>query len=83
MKSYQYSRDGSFDDDRFMSFDLWLVDYQLADLHKLKTSIQDGSYDKSFKNESVSSYINDMYQPYTCDAFNRFLELIRQDSSVE
>jgi len=83
VKSYQYSRDGSFGDDRFMSFDLWQVDYQLEDLHKLKTSIQNGSYDKDFKSESISSYINDMYQPYTCDAFNRFLELIRQDSSVE
>ena len=80
VKSYQYSRNGSFDDDRFMNFSLWQVNYQIKDLNQLKASIQDGSYDKNFNNKSVSSYINDMYQPYTYDAFNRFLEIIRQDS---
>ena len=77
VKSYQYSRNGSFDDDRFMNFGLWQVNYQIKDLNQLKASIQDGSYDKSFINESVSNYINGMYQPYTCRSLNRFLELIR------
>lgn len=77
VKSYQYSRDGSFPDDRFMYFDLWQVNYQLADLHRLKDSIQSRSYDKDFELEAVADYINGMYRPYTRDVFDRFRELVR------
>lgn len=77
VKSYQYSRDGSFADDRFMYFDLWQVNYQLADLQRLKYSIQSRSYDKDFELEAVADYINRMYRPYTRDAFDRFREILR------
>lgn len=83
VKSYQYSRDGSFADDRFMYFDLWQVNYQLADLHRLKDSIQSRSYNKDFELEAVTDYINGMYRPYTRDAFDRFLELVRTAHLVE
>jgi hypothetical protein len=81
VKSYQYSRDGSFADDRFMYFKLWQVNYQLADLHRLKNSIQSCSYDKEFDLETVTDYVNGMYRPYTRDAFDRFRELLNSDYS--
>jgi hypothetical protein len=83
VKSYQYSRDGSFADDRFMYFDLWQVNYQLADLFKLKDSIQANTYDKEFDLGAVADYINGMYRPYTRDAFEWFRELLRPTPLVE
>lgn len=77
VKSYQYSRDGSFADDRFMYFDLWQVNYQLADLHRLKDSIQSRSYDKDFELEAVADYINAMYRPYNLAALARFCDHLR------
>jgi hypothetical protein len=76
VKSYQYSRDGSFADDRFMYFDLWQVNYVLADIYRLKDAIEMRSYEKEFDVEAVSEYVNAMYRPYTSDSLNRFREIL-------
>ncbi len=83
VKSYQYSWDGSFADDRFMYFNLWQVNYQLVDLRRLKDSIQSLCYDKNFDVEAVSNYLNGMYQPYNRTAFERFWELVNTDDLVK
>jgi hypothetical protein len=76
VRSYQYSRDGSFEDDRFMYFNLWQVNFQLEDVYLLKDQIQVGSYNKVFDVQSVSAYINSMYQPYTRESLSRFREIL-------
>ena len=76
VRSYQYSRDGCFADDRFMYFDLWKVNYQLDDIYRLKDAIQAQSYEKYFDVEAVSDYINAMYRPYTPDSLTRFREIV-------
>jgi hypothetical protein len=76
VKSYQYSSDGSFKDDRFIYFNLWKVNYNLDDIFSLKELIQNKKYDKSFLVDDVSKYINSMYRPYTKKAFNHFVSLI-------
>jgi hypothetical protein len=76
VKSYQYGRNGSFVDDRFIYFDLWNVNYQLSDIHQLKISLLSGAYDKSFNVRAVSDYVNAMYYPYgpgPLDSFRKFL----------
>ncbi len=83
VKSYQYSRDGSFSDDRFMYFDLWQVNYQLADLRQLKDSIQSGSYDKKFDLEAVIDYINGMYRSYTQKRLDWFREILKTASAAD
>jgi hypothetical protein len=76
VKSYQYSSDGSFKDDRFIYFNLWKVNYNLDDIFSLKEQILNKKYDKSFPVDDVSKYINSMYRPYNKKAFNQFLDLI-------
>lgn len=76
VRSYQYSRDGSFLDDRFMYFDLWKVNYLLDDVYLLKDAIKNKSYEKEFSVEAVSDYINAMYHPYNRDSYNKFCELL-------
>jgi hypothetical protein len=76
VKSYQYSRDGSFADDRFMYFDLWQVNYLLSDIYRLKDAIEARSYKKSFDVEAVSDYMNAMYRPYTSGSLDRFCEIL-------
>ena len=82
VKSYQYSRDGSFADDRFMYFDLWQVNYTIKDLVALRNEIQLGSFEKKFDVIAVSEYINAMYRPYTKDSLRRFREILTF-SSIE
>jgi hypothetical protein len=72
VKSFQYSRDGSFVDNRYMYFGLWKVNFQLPDIFDLKDSLQSGNFDKSFDVENVSRYINKMYKPYTANEFDYF-----------
>jgi len=76
VRSYQYSRDDSFADDRFMYFDLWQVNYLLSDIKALLHAIQSRSYEKAFDVEAVSEYVNAMYRPYTSDSLNRFREIV-------
>ena len=82
VRSYQYSRDGSFSDDRFMYFDLWQVNYQLYDIVNLKNRIESGLYNKDFNVEYVSEYINAMYRPYTSDSLNRFRAMLTPTNSL-
>jgi hypothetical protein len=81
VKSYQYSCDGSFADDRFMYFDLWQVNYLLADIYKLKDKIETLRYEKTFDVEAVSGYVNAMYHPYGIDSLNRFSEILNAHGS--
>ncbi len=76
VRSYQYSGDGNFEDDRFMYFDLWQVNYLLDDIYRLKDGIQSRSYEKAFDVEAVSEYVNSMYRPYTTDSLHRFREIL-------
>jgi hypothetical protein len=78
VKSYQYSKDGKFSDERLIYFNLWRKNFVLADLIKLREAILSGSYDKSFEMDSVADYINKMYRPYTFDACVRFRKLVRE-----
>ena len=81
VKSYQYSREGTFLDDRYMYFDLWKVNYGLNDIFHLKEMIQDRSYDKIFPVEKVSTYINSMYRPYTQKSFDQFVSLLNEEKN--
>jgi len=83
VKSYQFSRDGSFSDDRFMYFNMWKVNYQLGDLHELKSTILSKSYNKSFDVEAVTDYINKMYHPYSQKNIDRFYQILNPDSCFE
>lgn len=83
VKSYQFSRDGSFSDDRFMYFNMWKVDYQLGDLYQLKNAILSKSYDKAFDVEAVTDYINRMYHPYSQESIDRFCQILNPDSCYE
>lgn len=76
VRSYQYSRNGSFADDRFMYFDLWQVNYVLSDIKTLLHKIQSRSYEKVFDVDAVSEYINALYCPYTPSSLKRFRELV-------
>jgi hypothetical protein len=76
VKSYQYSRDGSFTDDRYLYFNLWNVNYQIADLYQLKDSINSQTLEKLFELKSVSNYLNNMYRPYTRNTFEQFREYL-------
>jgi hypothetical protein len=76
VKSYQYSRNGSFADNRFMYFDLWPVNYLLVDICKLREAIESGSYDKVFDIAAVSAYVNEMYRPYGPSSLSLFREML-------
>jgi hypothetical protein len=76
VKSYQYSRDGSFIDDRLMYFDLWQVNYRLGDVYKLRDAIESFDYQKKFDANAVAAYINAMYCPYGPDALCQFDEIL-------
>jgi hypothetical protein len=78
VKSFQYSRDGIFDDDRFINFDLWNVKLNIADLHLLKVSLKNNTYDKNFNISEVSDYINNMYIPYSYRSLVRFRSILNQ-----
>jgi hypothetical protein len=82
VKSYQFSRDGSFTDDRFMYFNLWKVDYQLDDLHHLKSAILSKSYNKAFDVKAVADYVNRMYHPYSPESADRFCQILNPGSLV-
>ena len=79
VKSYQYNRNGRFEDDRFIYFDLWKTDYALDGLYELKDMICLAQYDKSFDLQKVSDYINWMYSPYTNETVHRFIEILNAD----
>lgn len=76
VRSYQYSRDGSFADDRFMYFRLWPVNYGLGDIKALKQALQSGEYEKAFDVEAVAEYVNGMYRPYTRTVVGQFREAL-------
>ena len=82
VKSYQFSSDGSFTDDRFMYFNLWKVDYQLNDLHNLKNAILSKSYNKAFDVEAVADYVNRMYHPYSPESTDQFFRILNPGSLV-
>lgn len=77
VKSYQYSRDGSFGDDRLIYFNLWRVNYKLDDIYKLRDAIESFSYQKKFDTDAVSDYINAMYCPYGPNSLDQFNEILR------
>lgn len=79
VKSFQYSREGDFIDDRFFYFNLWQVNYQLDDLYKLKDAIQRKNFEKEFDCDSVSAYVNNMYRPYSNAACERFQTIINSN----
>lgn len=76
VKSYQYSPDGTFKDNRFLYFKLWNVNYTLDEIFCLKEMIQNKSYNKSFLVDDVSQYIKSMYRPYSIKSYNQFLKLV-------
>ncbi len=77
VKSYQYCRENTFLDNRYIYFDLWRVNYCLEDVSQLKETIENLTYDKSFSNPAVSDYINSMYRPYSQKSFNMFINLLK------
>ena len=76
VKSYQYSRDGNFSNNRFFYFDLWNVNYKLSNIFKLKESIEKRTYQKMYDVDTISEYVNSMYCPYTPDSLIRFDKII-------
>ena len=77
VKSYQYSRSGIYDDDRFIYFNLWNVFITLEDLFLLKEKILDGSYDKSFDVAAATKYFKNMYSSYNNQKLLRFMEILK------
>ena len=82
VKSYQYDKNGLFLDDRFMYFDLWKINYVLNDLIILRNSLIDGSYNKSFSIEDVTTYINIMYKPFTQESIFYFKQLLKLENAA-
>lgn len=80
VKSYQYSRDGCFGDDRLVYFDLWHVNYRLDDIHRLRDAIESFDYQKKFDTKAVSDYINAMYCPYGSNSLDQFRDILREIS---
>lgn len=82
VKAYQYDKNGLFLDDRFMYFDLWKINYVLNDLIILRNSLIDGSYNKSFSIEDITTYINLMYKPFTQESTLYFQKLLKLDNAA-
>jgi hypothetical protein len=77
VKSFQYNRNGIFDDDRFIYFNLWNVKFNIGDLYLLKESLLNKTFDKTFSITEVSHYINNMYIPYCNQALLHFRDMLK------